>query len=89
MLSGFRGLSPLVRGQGYGRVMLEAAMVQAFADPVVQRVGLGVYARNVGAMRLYEQLGFRRESVNPEASRVGGEWWAAVTMGLSRDAWRP
>ncbi|RVX42301.1 RimJ/RimL family protein N-acetyltransferase [Nonomuraea polychroma] len=82
-------VSPTVRGRGYGEAMLEAALGNAFADPAIEQVNLGVYSHNAGAIRLYERLGFRRESLDPKATYVAGEWWAAVTMNLLRDAWRP
>ncbi|MGP3963741.1 GNAT family N-acetyltransferase [Nonomuraea sp. 3N208] len=82
-------ISPAVRGRGYGEAMLEAALGEAFASPAIQRVNLGVYSHNAGAIRLYERLGFRTESVTPKVTSIAGEWWASITMSLPRDAWRP
>ncbi|TMR06584.1 GNAT family N-acetyltransferase [Nonomuraea turkmeniaca] len=82
-------VSPAVRGRGYGEAMMAAALGKAFADPAIQRANLSVYAHNAGAMRLYERLGFRSESVEPKATCVAGEWSPSITMSLLRDAWRP
>ena len=81
-------VSPAARGHGYGRAMLEAALETAFADPAIDEVSLGVYARNTGATRLYERLGFRHGRVEPEATQVAGEWWASITMNAQRDGSR-
>lgn len=47
------------RGHGLGTCLLRSAL-EGFRDAGYQRVHLEVTAKNVGALRLYRRLGFRR-----------------------------
>jgi ribosomal protein S18 acetylase RimI-like enzyme len=50
-----------LRGQGLGRLLLEALITEAEADQVLQRLELNVFADNDSAIHLYRALGFREE----------------------------
>jgi ribosomal protein S18 acetylase RimI-like enzyme len=52
------GTTAVVRGQGFGRLVTAAAMVDALAAGS-ELIHLGVYADNTPARVLYESLGFR------------------------------
>ncbi|GAA0925058.1 GNAT family protein [Nonomuraea longicatena] len=81
---GFVLISPETRGQGYGEAMLRAAVRTAFADPSAQRVSLGVYPHNQGALRLYERLGFATTGTEEKIVEVDGAWWSSYQMTLGR-----
>ncbi|MEV7009956.1 GNAT family protein [Streptosporangium sp. NPDC051022] len=81
-------VSPERRGRGYGAAMIRDALAVAFGDLRVHRVDLGVYTQNAGAIALYERLGFRREGVQREVTRVNGRWWSVLTMGMLDHEWR-
>ncbi|GAA3091381.1 hypothetical protein GCM10010485_31930 [Streptosporangium carneum] len=81
-------VSPARRGRGYGATMIRDALAVAFDDVRVHRVDLGVYTRNAGAIALYERLGFQREGVQREVTRVNGQWWSALTMSMLDHEWR-
>src|SRR5215467_12179435 len=49
------------RGQGIGRLLIEAALAWARAHPQLEKVWLTVIATNARAMHLYTALGFREE----------------------------
>lgn len=63
------GVTPLHRGRGLGGALVEAAMV-GIQQAGLPRVLLEVTAENVGAVRLYQQLGFRRTRTQYRAAQV-------------------
>jgi RimJ/RimL family protein N-acetyltransferase len=54
-------LRPEVRGQGLGTAMMRAAIEYATANPVIERITLGVWSHNDVARRLYLRFGFQVE----------------------------
>jgi RimJ/RimL family protein N-acetyltransferase len=52
---------PEFRGQGIGSTLLQRGLEWARQTCIVRRVELTVYARNAGAIRLYERWGFAIE----------------------------
>ncbi len=49
------------RGKGTGRALMEAAVAWAEANPVVEKLGLSVFATNERAIGLYSAMGFEIE----------------------------
>ena len=49
-------------GQGYGTEAINWVLKFAFHRANLHRVGIGAFEWNTGAIRLYERLGFVRES---------------------------
>lgn len=49
------------RGTGVGGALIAAMLDWAAASPLIEKVALGVWAENVGAIRMYERHGFREE----------------------------
>ncbi|MFJ7666224.1 GNAT family N-acetyltransferase [Lysinibacillus sp. NPDC097195] len=49
------------RGQGIGKRLIEALLTWAVANPHIEKVCLGVFSTNVGAMALYRKMGFIEE----------------------------
>lgn len=69
------------RGQGIGTVMLQELIDWAEANPLIEKVGLSVFATNVDAIRLYKRLGFVEEGCQPREIKLGtGEYTDHVLM---------
>lgn len=49
------------RGKGIGKRLIEALLTWAVANPKIEKVCLGVFSTNVGAIALYEKMGFIEE----------------------------
>jgi RimJ/RimL family protein N-acetyltransferase len=69
------------RGQGIGTAMLQVLIAWAEASPLIEIIGLSVFATNVDAIRLYERLGFTEEGRQPREMKLGdGQYAEAVLM---------
>jgi RimJ/RimL family protein N-acetyltransferase len=79
-------VAPAARGRGYATVMMQKVLQLAFGGLGLERVELGVFAHNMGAVRLYERLGFKRDSVLTNVEQVDGESWSALQMSLQKPA---
>ncbi|MFG2582796.1 GNAT family N-acetyltransferase [Streptomyces malaysiensis] len=80
-------VAPDARGRGYGTGLLTQVLTLAFARLGLERVELGVFARNGNAVRLYERLGFRVDQVLPDVERVEGQSWSVLQMSLAKAGW--
>jgi ribosomal protein S18 acetylase RimI-like enzyme len=54
-------LRPEARGLGLGSALMQAAIAYAQANPVIERITLGVWSHNDVARRLYVRFGFQVE----------------------------
>lgn len=71
------------RGRGVGRAMITALLDWGAGHPVLEKVCLGCLATNTRALRLYESMGFVRESVSPRHFRLGpGRYADDVQMAI-------
>lgn len=91
-LEGFRhvgrlgmGLVQQARGTGLGRRLVEATLKSA-RDRGVERVQLDVFASNVRAIKLYQNLGFVTEGRQRRARKLDGEYDDLILMALLFDA---
>ena len=76
---------PEMRGSGFARCALQYAIEIASQWDTVCRVGLSASVRSVGAIALYESLGFVRWGTEPGVTRVGGEDIDEVHLSLKLD----
>lgn len=68
-------VSPAHRGRGIGRALMQAAIEWAEANPVLEKIGLSVFATNERAIALYRSMGFVEEGRRPREYRLeDGSW---------------
>lgn len=79
-------IAPAHRGHRLAIPMLRLVLDEVFAIRGIERVDLGVYSRNAGAITTYTRLGFRPGTINGASVRVGDEDWDSQEMSLSREA---
>jgi ribosomal protein S18 acetylase RimI-like enzyme len=65
-------VAPEFRRRRVGRLLVDAALKEAYAMPGVARINLGVNASNVAAIALYEGAGFARFGLEHDFMRVDG-----------------
>ncbi len=66
-------ISPQNRGQGAGRALLQEALSLARSIEGIRQINLCVNATNMGAIRLYESLGFEAFGREPAAMLIDGK----------------
>lgn len=81
------GIARALRGQGFGRALLEQAMAFAFNELMVDRLTLAVAPENERAHRLYLSVGFCDEGPGPGQWTVAGKPYVMNLMGLIRSDW--
>ncbi len=81
---GFVILDPTLRGQGYGKKMLQMAIDYAKNRLNVSTVTLGVFANNDSAKYCYESVGFRSFGQIDTYKMPIGEW-ECIEMELKMD----
>lgn len=81
--SGSLGMGVLAshRGRGIGRQLMVATLAHARVSGIT-RVELEVRADNVGAIKLYERLGFMHEGRKRHGMRFDGAYFDSLSMGL-------
>jgi RimJ/RimL family protein N-acetyltransferase len=75
-------IAPAYRGQGLAVPMLQLVIARTMAIAAVQRIDLGVYVWNAGAVKTYERSGFVAGDITPDAVTVDGEAWDLQEMSL-------
>ena len=69
------------RRQGIGRQLLDACLALArYAR--IEKVELEVFSDNLGAIRMYESVGFAREGVKLRGRKFDGRYRHVVLMAL-------
>jgi RimJ/RimL family protein N-acetyltransferase len=75
------GVLPAFRGQGIGRRLIEATLMDARRIGLA-RVELTVHASNAPAITLYERVGFKHEGVKRDAVLIDGQFKDVSLMAL-------
>jgi RimJ/RimL family protein N-acetyltransferase len=69
------------RRQGVGTALLYTLLEWAAANPLIEKVGMEVFATNQTAIRLYKKLGFVEEGRRPKEVKFGpGKYVDTVVM---------
>lgn len=66
--------------QGVGTALLQCLLDWAEAQPLLERVGLGVFAHNRPAIALYTKFGFVEEGRQPRAVKLGPKEYEDVIL---------
>ncbi|MBC8481811.1 MAG: GNAT family N-acetyltransferase [Planctomycetes bacterium] len=59
------------RSLGVGKALMDAPIEWASAHPVIEKIGLGVFSNNAGAINLYKKLGFVEEGRRVREIKIG------------------
>lgn len=72
-------VDPSRRGEGWGRVLMEALLAEADGRPAVAFTELAVFEHNTVARELYRKLGFAETGESRQVA-VDDETWLALEM---------
>ena len=75
---GFVIVDDNLRGQGYGKLMLQLAIQKAIHEFDAKKISLGVFDNNPSAFHCYESVGFK--VVGVDSYIIDGEEWAEKEM---------
>ena len=59
------------RGLGVGKTLMETVIEWASDHPIIEKIGLGVFSNNVGAINLYKKSGFVEEGRKVKEIKIG------------------
>jgi RimJ/RimL family protein N-acetyltransferase len=68
------------RRQGVGSAMLQCLLEWAESNPLIEKVGLGVFATNRAAIALYKKCDFVEEGRLPREVKLGAEYVDVILM---------
>ena len=71
--------------RGYGTDVLRTFLKYLFEEFKLHRVWLGTYMFNKRAIRVYENVGFRREGLLREDALIGNKYEDTVILGVLKD----
>jgi RimJ/RimL family protein N-acetyltransferase len=64
------------RGKGIGAALLQCLIEWGEASPLIEKIGLSVFANNENAIRLYKRFGFVEEGRRPKELKIGPDCYA-------------
>ena len=80
---GFIIVDNMLRGKGYGKVLLEETIKYAKKNLNTKEINLGVFENNISAYHCYKSVGFREIKIEENAFQFHNEMWNCVEMKLS------
>ncbi len=69
------------RGQGVGSALLKTFLHWATENPIIEKIGMDVFATNEDAIRFYKKFGFVKEGLKLKEIKLGnGQYVDTVSM---------
>lgn len=75
------------RGKGCGKMVVHKMLEQLFIKPNFEAADLNVFDWNKGAIRCYEQVGFKINPAIINTQLNNGEPWTVLNMNISKEEW--
>lgn len=82
-LIGYEG----IRGRGIGTEALKEILRIGFEDLNFEKITLGVFDFNQGAIKCYENAGFTKAKLIENARKTTSGYWNLYEMAISKDMW--
>ena len=76
-----------IRGRGIGTEVLKEILRMGFEDLNFQKITLGLFDFNQGAIKCYENTGFTKVKLIENARKTSNGYWNLYEMAISKDAW--
>lgn len=77
---GFIIVDNSIRGKGYGKILINAAIKYARETLGAKEINLGVFLNNEGALHCYESVGFKIIKIEKNAYQFYDEQWDCAEM---------
>lgn len=75
------------QGHGYGTEAINMMFELAFETYDMNRIAIGVVAKNTYALKFYESVGFKKEGIQDEGYYYDGEYSDFIMMRILRKEW--
>jgi len=75
------------RGKGIGALALKEILRIVFEDKGFEKITLGVFDFNKGAVRCYEKVGFAIEKLLKDARKAKDGYWSLYEMSILKSKW--
>ncbi|WP_346913133.1 GNAT family protein [Clostridium sp.] len=75
------------RGNGIGALALREILRIGFEDKSYEKITLGVFDFNKGAVRCYEKVGFVIEKLLKDARKAKDGYWSLYEMSILKSKW--
>ena len=79
-------VEPEYRSQGWGRQLMMASIDWAKRNERIDWIDLHVFAKNLAALALYEKLGFHRNGILEDSTRLEGQSITEIRLSLNVSA---
>lgn len=79
--------NPEYQGRGYGTEVIKLMYRLAFEKYGMNRIAIGVVAKNTEALKFYKSVGFRQEGIQDEGYYYNGEYSDFIMMRILRSEW--
>ena len=77
---GFIIVDNSIRGKGYGKALINTAIIYARETLGAKEINLGVFVNNDGALHCYESVGFQITEIEKNAYQFHDEQWDCAEM---------
>lgn len=78
---------PAMQRKGYGTEAIRLMIDLAFRQYAMNRIAIGVVAKNVDAVSFYRKIGFRQEGIQEQGYFYDNEYSDFIMMRLLRQEW--
>lgn len=79
---GFIIVNPLIRGKGYGKLLINEAIKYAKTTLNAKEINLGVFENNESAYYCYKSVGFKEIRIDKNVMQFEDEMWNCIEMEL-------
>lgn len=76
------------RGKGEGKEALKEAIKIGFEKLKLNKITLGVFDFNIGAIKCYESVGFVIEELKENYRKIGDSYWNLYDMSITKEQWK-
>ena len=81
---GFVIVNPDIRGKGYGKILVNKAIVYAREKLGAKEINLDVFTNNKSAIECYKSVGFEITNILKNAYKFHDEYWDSAEMVLKQ-----
>ena len=81
---GFVIVNPDIRGKGYGKILVNKAIVYAREKLGAKEINLDVFTTNKSAIECYKSVGFEITNILKNAYKFHDEYWDSAEMVLKQ-----